>query len=240
MATVKDVMDKAARECSVNPPNSWLTASALTFLELKDFLSDTVDELLERVDWPDPIGKDATIAGTGVESYTLPSDFKRLTRDELTVYETTTTRRAGIPVTSRGAWTHLHEIGSAEGNRYYRVAGNEEDGFEISFFQNPASGDSITVSYISKNWLSESGSEGDTWTDANAVLLLPRRLVEMGIVWRFRRRKGLPFADRMNEYEANLARLANDRRGVRLISFGDTNMEEKPMRVPIPDYIPSA
>jgi len=238
MATVKDTMDKAARGCSVTPPTSWITATGLSHMEMKDFLAETVEELLERIDWPDPITKDTVIAGTGAETYALPSDFKRLTRDELAVYETTTTRRPGIAVPTNGAWTHLKQIGSAGGDRFYRTSGDEEDGFEISFYQFPATGASITVSYVSRNWLKQASVEGNEWTDATATLLLPARLVEMGVVWRFRRRKGMPFADRLNEYEANLARHANDKRGIKRIDMTGDGAMRSPFDIPVPDFIP--
>lgn len=238
MATVAEVMDDVADECSVVPPSSWVAATSLTYRELKRFLRQTVDELLERVDWPDPIAKDQVITGDGSETYTLPSDFKRLTRDPLTVYETTTTRRAGIPVSTNGKWTHLKDIGSAGGNRYYRISGDEESGFSISFWDNPSSGNSITVSYISKNWLDISGTEGAVWSSNDATLLLPRRVVEQGVVWRFRRKKGLPYADRMGEYEAVLARMANDARVVRKVDMTGGGGMRNPFDIPVPDFIP--
>ena len=240
MATVAEVMDVVARRCRVAKPNAWVAATQLTYMELKDLLQETVDELLDRVDWPDPISKSSAISGTGDETYSLPSEFKRLTRADLSVYETTTSRRAVIPVSSRGAWTHLQDLGTAGNNRYYRLAGDEESGFEISFFQDLESGSSITVSYVSKNWLTIAGTEGSAWTDEGATLLLPRRLIELGVVWRWRREKGLPFTDRMAEYEAVLMRQATDRLGVRTICFGDSPEPSHPMRVAVPDYIPGA
>lgn len=239
MPTVAEVMDEAARECSVVPPVSWITTTTLTHVELKSFLRKTVDELLDRVDWPDPITIDYDITGDGTADYTLPSAFKRLTRDDMAVYENPTNRRRVIPVSTNGAWTYLTDLGSAGGNRYYRLSGDEESGYEIEFYQTPAVGDSFTVSYITKNWLKHSGSAASTWQDAADTLLLPRELIEMGVVWRFRRRKGLPYADRMNEYEAKLTRLANDARGIRKIAFGEAE-EGLPMRVPVPDFIPPA
>ena len=240
MATVASVMDEAARECSLTPPSSWVAATTQTFVELKDFLTETVDELLERVDWPDPIAQDEVITGDGSETYDLPTDFKRLTRDPLTVYETTTTRRAGVPVHTNGQWTHLKDIGSAGGNRYFRISGDEESGFDISFYRNPTSSDSITVSYISKNWLKISGTAGSSWTDNDATLMLPKRLIKMGVVWRFRRRKGLSYADRMNEYEAVLARMRNDARVVRSVDMTGGGKLSNPFDIPVPDYIPPA
>lgn len=239
MPTVAEVMNDVADECSVNPPNSWITATTLSYRDLKRFLRKTVDELLDRIDWPDPITKDVVITGTGVAAYNLPSDFKRLTRDQWCVYETTTTRRAGIPVTTNGDWTFLQDVGSAGGDRYYRTSGDEQNGYQIEFFRALETSAGVTVSYVSNNWLSVSGSEGSIWTDPAAVLLLPRELIEMGCVWRFRRRKGLPFADRLNEYEGKLARLANDARQIKRINFGETP-ERHPWDIPVPDFIPSA
>lgn len=240
MATVAEVMDEAARECSLTPPTSWITTTTASFLEFKQFLTETVDEVLERVDWPDPIAQDTTITGDDTADYDLPSDFKRLTRDPLTVYEATRTRRAGIPVTSNGQWTHLNDIGSADGNRYFRLSGDEEDGFVIEFYPTPATGDSITVSYISKNWLKSAGTAGATWLTADDTLLLPKRLIKSGVIWRFRRRKGLAYADRLAEYEGILARMRNDARVIRSVDMGGGGAMRNPFDIAIPDYIPPA
>jgi len=240
MATVADVLSKAARGCSVTPPNSWVSSTSLTAAEFRDHLADTVDEILERLDLPDPVTQDVVITGTGVETYSLPAAFKRLTRDPLAVYETTTNRRACIPVASNGAWTHLGLTGSAGGERFYRISGNEESGFSISFYKPLETGNLVTVSYVSRNWLTETVPTS-TWTDNDATLLLPARLIELGVTWRFRQRKGMPYADRLAEYEVRMARAINDGRGIRSVNMtGGTHENEHPMRVPVPDYIPSA
>lgn len=241
MTTIKDAMDRAARECSVKRPSSWISSTVETIEELRDdFLLQTVDELLDRVDWPGPIGKQTTITGDGTVDYTLPSDFRRLARDPLAVYETTTTRRAAVPVATDGEWTHLNQIGTAGAQRYYRIRGYD-GAFEIDLFKAPSSSVSVTVSYVSNLWMASSGgTAGSAWTDEADVLLFPRRLIETGVVWRFRKRKGLVYDDVMAEYEALLARYQQDARNIRTIAFGDGDTPYKPMRVPVPDYIPSS
>lgn len=239
MATVKEVMDVAARRCSVSPPSSWITATDKTSLELKDLLAEVVEEVLDRLDLPDPITKDTVITYTGSEPIDLPSDFLRLTRDPLAIYETTTTRRRGIPVMTNGMWTHLEELGSAGGDRYYRLSGDDADGFAIEFYRPLSDGDSVTVSYVSENWLKTSGTAGATWTAAEDTLLLPADIVRLGVVWRFKQRKGLPFSDIMAEYEARISRRINDGRGIRSVNMGGGEMRA-PWDVPVPDYIPSS
>lgn len=239
MATVADLMNRAARDCKITPPGAWVPAVTLSHVELKDYLFDTVEELLQRLDWPDPITKDFVLTGSGAETYDLPLDFLRLTRDPLAVYETTTTRRAGIPVSSNGAWSHLKQIGSAGGNRYFRTSGSD-GAFKIGFFHPLEPNHSVTISYVSKNWNVDNGAFASDWTRESANLLFPRDLVQLGIVWRFRRAKGLAYADRMNEYEARLSRLSNDARGIRTINFGGGDGPRSPFDVPVPDFIPPA
>ena len=241
MTLITDALARAARQCSITAPDSWVNATGAAQVELRDdFLSETVDEISDRVDLPGPIGKTYVITGTGAEDYALPSDFKRLARDPMAVYETTTTRRAGVPVLSEGNWTHLNNIGSSGAFRYYRLKGYDGN-YTIGFYQNPSSSVSITVSYVSNLWMADSGgTAGSAFTNSTDVLLMPRRVVETGMVWRFRKRKGLQYADVLAEYEALLERLSNDSRSRKVISFGESGQDYKPMRVPVPDYIPSS
>ncbi len=240
MATVASAMNKAARHCSYSPPSAWVTATQFQWMELKDFLEETAEELLDRVDWPPNIGASATISGTGATTYSLPSDFKRLMRDPMAVYESSNTRRACVPVSSDGVWQYLDDVGSAGAYRYFRVEGDEEDGFTIDFERALDSGETVYVQYVKDRWLKTSGNDSKVWTTEEDTLLLPSRLIELGVVWRFRRRKGLGYQDVYSEYEMRLARLANDYRNRRKIVYGDPGAEVHPMRVPVPDYIPSS
>ena len=49
MATVAEMLDKVARECRAPVPNNWVSSLTTTSMDLKDYLSDTIDELLERL-----------------------------------------------------------------------------------------------------------------------------------------------------------------------------------------------
>ena len=241
MTKVTEVLDRAARQCSVTAPSSWITATSTTALELRDdFLLETIDELQKRIDWQAPIGKQQVIVGDDSENYSLNSNFVRLTNGNMAVYETTTTRRSAIPVNSDGEWTHLNEIGTAGGSRYYRTKGYEGN-FTIDFYRNPSSAESITVSYVSDVWMKSSGgTEGKAFTDADDVVLYPRRILELGIVWRFRKRKGLPYQDILAEFEAWIATTANRMRGRGVINFGEDRRLTSPFSIPVPDFIPSS
>ena len=240
MATIAAAMDVAARQCSLAVPALWTTNTQTSYMELKDFLYETTDELLDRVDWPPNVSATATLSGTGATTYSLPSDFRRVHRDEMAVFETTNTRRMCVPVPQDGTWEYLNEVGSAGAYRYFRIEGDEEAGFTIDFFRALDSGETVKVQYVKDRWLKTGGNDSKTWTTDDDTLLLPRRLIELGVVWRFRRRKGLGYQDVYSEYEMRLSRAANDYRNRRKISFGNEGPEVHPMRVPVPDYIPSS
>ncbi len=200
MASLATIMDRAARECSVTPPTGWVAATTLTHVELKDFLAETAEEVLDRLDLPNPITNDVTITGDGSASYSLPSDFKRLVRDDLAVYEPTKLRRACVFVPTNGAWTHMVQTGSAGGNRYFRTAGDESSGYTIEFYRPLESGSSAIVSYVTKNWLKTVGVAASSWALDEDTPLIPEQIIRLGVVWRFRRRKGMPYSDLLAEY----------------------------------------
>lgn len=237
MTTIVEALNRIARQCSVKAPSSWVTATQDAHVELRDdFLSETVDDILDRVDLPAPIGAQTTITGTGAETYTLPSDFKRLHRTELAVYDTQLDR-ACVPVHTDGEYTYIKDQGTAGTIRFYKLTGYEGN-YSLSFYDEPATGLTITVSYSTVNWMANGGTAGSAFTSESDVLLLPRRVVEAGTVWRFRERRGLPYTDKYNEYEVLMSRLINDSRGYRSISMG-----EKPhvrWQDLVPSYIPSS
>lgn len=234
MTLVTEALDRAARQCSVTAPSSWITATDDEHVEVRDdFLMETVDDILERVDLPSPIGAQTTIAGDGNATYALPSDFKRLARDKMAVYDITLDRIV-CPVTSDGEWSRLTDIGPS-GERYYRLTGYDGN-WSITFEDAVPTGTSIVVSYVTTSW-AINGTAKASLSDPDDVLLLPRRVVEAGIVWRWRERKGLPFQDKMMEYEALIARLSNDTRGRRTINMGERR--EVRWQDQIPNFIPS-
>jgi hypothetical protein len=238
MTTIVDVLNRVARHCSVTAPSSWVTASADEYLEIRDdFLRETVNDLLDRVDWPQPVGGQVVITGTGVATYALPAAFRRLQRNPFSVYDDNLDA-PGIPVSTDGDWVELLDSGVAGADRFYRLTGYEGN-WTLEVESALDTGDTITLSYVSNNWKATAGGTvGSTFTAEDDVLILPDRLVEVGTIWRWRERKGLPFQDKYNEFSVLLSRYLNDVRGRRVVSF----KSKKPVRWQdrIPAFIPSA
>jgi hypothetical protein len=231
------MLDSAARQCSLEPPDDWVGTTDPSYVELRDdFLASTVQDVLDRIDPPQPVSARETITGDGSASYALPAAYSRMHRGEFAVYERTTTRRACVPVGSDGAWDYMQEFGSAGGTRYYRVTGYE-GAHEIEFYDELETGQVVVVNYVSRNWLADGGTPKAMLTEATDVLLMPSKLLETGVIWRFRQRKGIAFADAMASFEAHLARYSNNRIGT--IDMAGPRMAS-PWDIPVPDWIPSS
>jgi len=218
MTLVTDALDRIARQCSVKAPS-------------------TVDDILERVDLGEPITKTTTITADGSENYALPSNFKRLTRSELAVYDDQQDR-AGVPVTNSGEWTYIKDLGTAGITRFYRVKGYEGN-YTIDIYRNPETGEDLSVHYVSTVWITNASTEKSEFTDPDDTLLLPRRLVESGTVWRFRERRGLPYEDKFAEYEMLMNRALIDSRNLRTIQFGEPDRSVKWQDL-VPAFIPDS
>lgn len=241
MATISSMMDHAARRCSIGRVVGWVGSTTDTALEMKDYLNETIEELRERIEMPDPLTVDHQITGTGAEEYALPLDFLRLAREELSVYEETSTRRYGVPITSNGAWTHLKQYGTAGGNRYYRLLGDEANGYRIGFYYPLEVDTSVTIVYVSKNWVKSDDALNplkDVWTSETDRLLYPELVVRLGVIWRFREKKGLDYLPAQAEYEMRLSRMINDSRQFKKVNMGRQSLSRYPMDIPVPDYIP--
>ena len=178
MATVVDVLNRIARHCSLQSPSSWITTNEDQFVEIRDdFLRETVDDLLDRVDWPSPISAQQIIAGTGVATYTLPANFRRFQRNPLSVYDEQL-QTACVPVVTDGDWVDLLQSGIAGSERFYRLAGYPGN-WTIEFEGAPSS--NVILSYVTNNWMVTAGGvKGNMLTADTDELLLPDRLVEVG------------------------------------------------------------
>lgn len=237
---VTDALDRVARACSLEPPNSWLSETRAAYVEIRDdFLLQTVDDIRQRKDTIEPIRRTLAITGTGASRYSLNSGVVRLTRDPLAVYETDPVRRACLPLRSEGEWTHLNQVGSAGTKRFYKLLGHP-GGYQIDFYPALPSGASVSYSYITSVWLKgPSNEEKSAFTEAQDYLVIPRDIVEAGTTARFRRRRGMDYADYESEYEQKLARFSDDFGRITIVNFGQGE-DSHPMRAPVPDYIPSA
>lgn len=246
MTLIVEALNRIARECSVRPPTSWVTATRDDQVELRDdFMLQTVEDIQDRLNLPEPMGAkvklsalSSTIDADGSRVFALPSTFKRLHRSELAVYDAEQDRPA-VPVPDDGVYAFLTDTGTAGIVHYYQIKGYQGN-FKLTMYRDPGATPDISVFFNTYYWkASAGGTLGATFTDETDVLIMPRRLLEAGTVWRFRERRGLSYDDKYAEYERLIQRFANDIRGRRKLSFAPPAKDVRWQDL-VPSFIPSS
>lgn len=168
--------------------------NAQTMLE---FAQEAGEEISRRGDWNRML-KTAPVDGS---PYPLPEDFQRLVTGGGIVLAGGDFAR---PVMNAGEWSVIKTVASSRPFFYLR------DG-RVEFLP-VSSNEGAAMNYVSKNWLLDGNEERDTITSDDNKALIPERLLTKGVIWRWRRQKGLSYEDQLAEFEADLAiELAADR-----------------------------
>lgn len=241
---IKTHVDNAARECSIVPGN-FTSPSTPNEYAIVRALNRTVSELLDRHDWLRCVDETAFSGDGSTVLHALPEHYRRLCRQDNAVYEYTPNKRPLSPLTAASDWNEASLWNPNGANRFYRISGDFIDDASALYMEfMPILPDGATVSVASVNdlWvMNESNARLTSYTGTGNLSVIPGILLELGIIWRFKMSKALPYADYKAEYESTLARLIAEDTPARKIDFTNHRTPgTHPMRVPVPDYIPSS
>jgi hypothetical protein len=169
-----------------------------------------------------------TVASTA--SYALPSDFDRILKE--TVFNRTRRRRVLGDLTP-DQWQQTQASLVTMVNPAFRIRGNL---FLIS--PTPSTVETIAYEYISKKWCQSNASVGQVeWLADTDTGLLDEELMTLGLIWRYRKSKGLDYGDDMNTYEMEVAKLIlNDGARVR-IQTANVECDRVPRAPQVPETL---
>jgi hypothetical protein len=156
-------------------------------------------EIARRVDWKRMLKTHAVSASPEI----LPADYQRLAPGGAVQASDGSFFRT---VTNGAQWAVI--VGVASGEPYCHLRGKE------MLFSPAATAAGATIDYLSKNWvLGDPYEERDTFRADDDTTLFPERLLKKGLIWRWKRQKGLAFEDNLAEFEADLLQEINADRG---------------------------
>lgn len=192
--TLLTICQTLAKDVGRMVPDVVATSGKRDWIEAVNMSNATGEELARRVDWGQ-LTKTTTLTGDGTnKKFTMPEGFSRIVAGEGVKGSNGAVR----PLT-RAEWADLTPVEGVP--RYFLLEG---DG--VTLWPYLASGETVTVYYQSKNWCSNGGS---TWTADTETALIDEALMAKGLIVRWRRQKGMQYADHEAEYEAAVADLAN-------------------------------
>lgn len=191
--TLLEICEALAKNVGLAVPTTIVGSNDRNAVEMLQLANETGLELAERVDWG-ALTATATFAGTGANAaFALPSAWMRPTGVAGVRYSGTAIR----PLTGSEYWGLTPAAGAP---RYYHILGRT-----VKFYPYPSVGMTVTARYQSNEW----ASSGQQFTSDDATPLVPDDLMVKGLIVRWRRQKGMEYADQEAEYEASLKTYAS-------------------------------
>lgn len=168
-------------------------------------LANREGRLLSRRHYWNALHKVQTFTTTAsTANYTAPSDLRYPLN--MTWWDRANYWPVFGPATPE-VWQTLQSGIVTEGvRRWFRFQGGD-----IYIYPTPTvNGDTIAFEYISDQWVdtdADGAGDATSWQADSDTSVLDEELMTLGVKWRFKMEKGIPYADDWNEYErqVNLA-----------------------------------
>jgi hypothetical protein len=213
--TVLSVIQSACTSgIALTRPTSVFGSSIREMLELAGLVQETAEMIASAHEW-EKLNRIATITGDGTEEdFDLPTDYDRM--PEKSQLWTSSLETPLTPVSDRDEWLGL-DVQSFD----FVVNAWIKYGGQIHIKPAPASAEEIKYWYQSNLIVAPNSgankAEFDTDTD---TFRIDERLLKLGLIWKWREMKGLPYAENMADYERALAKRIHEDKGSRIIRIG--------------------
>lgn len=142
------------------------------------------------------------------------------------------TDRLPVPLINSSAWQRLQATAAVTPRYRYRLRGGK-----LLLTPTPPAGNTLAFEYLSKNWIL--GVDGTTYKELFTLdtdtLLLPEELLRLGLRWRWKKEKGLEYAEDFRTYETEVAN-ALGRDGGKPTLYMDGSQPRVRPGVIVPEY----
>ncbi|QLB38226.1 tubular tail A protein [Sulfitobacter phage phiGT1] len=191
--TLLTLANNLARNVGLEETDQVFGSPRREMAEIIEFSNLVGEELARRVDFG-ALHETQTLTGDGTNNaFNLGTYFSRITSGIAVTFSSTTVR----PLT-RAEWGALTPVVGSP--RYFLLEGRN-----ITLWPFLATDAVVTVQAQSKAWCSNGTDE---WGADTETALIDEDLMLKGLIVRWRRQKGMDFADYEAEYEADLADIA--------------------------------
>jgi hypothetical protein len=166
-------------------------------------------ELMRRHDWQNlVVAHTWTTTATVAQSLALPSDYDRFVPD-VEIWNRSANSNLVGPTPSN-TWQRLQSGISGGVTGWWRIIGNV-----LQVYPAPAAGLTFALDYVSKNYCESSGgTDQSDWAADSDLGRVPEHLIELGVMWRWLRAKGMDYAEELATYEREVEKASARDRGV--------------------------
>lgn len=196
--TVLSVARDVCLVIGLDQPDALMSSTDREYVELSRVARNVAYKIASDFDWQ-ALQKVNTYTGDGTtEAFDLPSDYKRMLRN-------------GQMWSSRWIWAFNHIANPDEWLEmqvvpYTFINGNWiVYGGQFHFRPIMQDGETIKFFYMDKNVVqSAGGTFKETFDADDDTLRVPEKLLELGMIWKWRMNKGLPYEEDQTAYEKEL------------------------------------
>lgn len=225
--TLLSIVRDAASRLGLTPPSTVVSSPDENAEILLGLAQEEGKALADRHTWQALQTEHTFSTANGTASYALPSGFDGIIKD--TVFNRTQRRRMQGDL-SPSQWQETQASLVTMVNPAFRIRNSL---FYIS--PTPTAVETVAYEYVTKNWCQSAGGTGQSeWAADTDTGVLDEELTKLGIIWRFRSKKGFDYAEDMNNYEIRVNK-AIFKDGARVTI--DTSCMEKD-RVPMAPQVP--
>lgn len=186
----------------ISRPNSVSSSGDTQVIQVLGLLNEEGQELSSRYDW-EALTREATFTTLATEDQGALSTIIGATNAyRHIINDTIWNRSTGEPFLGPRApkdWQGLKALGVTGPYSEYRIRGGH-----LLMLPAPSAGDTGAFEYLTRNWATDSGAtvQKSLLTVDEDIFLLPEQLLMLGLRWRWKKEKGLGYAEEFKSYEA--------------------------------------
>lgn len=213
--TVLTAIQRASTSIGLGVPAVVFSSTEREHLELQDVANTVAGDIADFYDWQ-ALKAIATITGDGSDTaFALPSDYGRMLKKA----ELRASTFPGSPlehITDSDEWLRIVVSGLTAGIGQWTIYDDE-----IHILPALANAAAAKYFYI-KNTIVHpaSGADKTRFTIDTDTFLLDEDALELGIIYRWKRNKGLPYAEELQDYNDKLAERAGNDKGSKILVVG--------------------
>lgn len=189
------LVQQAAERCSLSEPSAVVSNTDSNIKLMLRLANEEGEALAERASWQ-TITKEKTFptVTSAEQTNSVASDFLWFIPESMFNRDR---RRPIYGPLSKQEWQRIQASLVTLVNQGFMFRGDT-----ILISPTPTSAETVAYEYISKNWCQSAASaEQSAWAADDDTGILREDLMALGVVWRFKRARGLDYAEEFNEYE---------------------------------------
>jgi len=224
------IIQNASDRLGITRPTTAVASTDQQVLQLVGLAQEEGKDLAKRNAWQALQTEHTfpTVASTA--SYALPDGFDSILKE--TVFNRTRRRRMVGDLTPE-QWQETQSSLVTMVNPAFRIRGSL---FYIS--PTPTAVETIAYEYNSKNWCQSSLAVAQSaWAADTDTGILDEELMTLGLKWRWKKSKGLDYADDFNGYEIRVAKAILDDGARTRIDTSNSERDRVPRAPQVPETL---